>query len=82
MLKTVFSRENPPVALVVLTATDHGAPEAFEQEWQCIQARTTAHSPVGRWVIAQASGHDSDNGRLELVIDQIRQVVLQLRHGL
>jgi hypothetical protein len=70
------------VLLVVLTATDHRAPEAFEQEWRGIQAQTAAQSPFGRQVMAQGSGHDVHHDQPELVIDQIRQLVLQLRQGL
>jgi hypothetical protein len=79
------TRQSPPfplIPLVVLTATDHGSPQAFEQEWRHIQAHTAAQSPLGRQVIAQGSGHYIYNDQPDLVIDQIRQLVLQLRHDL
>jgi pimeloyl-ACP methyl ester carboxylesterase len=81
ILQTHQAPPFPRIPLVVLTATDHGAPGAFEQEWQRIQAQTAAQSPLGRQVIAQGSGHDLHHDQPELVIDQIRQLVRQLRHG-
>jgi hypothetical protein len=36
ILQTRQSPPFPPIPLVVLTATDHRAPEAFEQEWRRI----------------------------------------------
>jgi pimeloyl-ACP methyl ester carboxylesterase len=82
ILQTRQSPPFPPIPLLVLTATDHRAPQAFEREWRQIQARTAAQSPLGRQVMAQGSGHYIQNDQPELVIDQIRQLVLQLRHGL
>jgi pimeloyl-ACP methyl ester carboxylesterase len=67
---------------VVLTATDHRSPPDFEQEWRHIQAQTAAQSPPGRQVMAQGSGHYIHIDQPALVIDQIRQLMLQLRHGL
>ena len=81
VLQTHQAPPFPRIPLLVLTATDHGAPEAFEQEWQRIQAHTAAQSPLGRQVIAQGSGHYIHHDQPELVIDRIRQLVLQLRHG-
>ena len=79
ILQTRQSPAFPPVPLVVLTASDHRAPEAFEQEWPVIQAQTAAQSPFGRQVMPQGSGHDVHHDQPELVIDQMRQLVLQLR---
>jgi pimeloyl-ACP methyl ester carboxylesterase len=81
ILQTRQSPPFPPIPLLVLTATDHRSPQTFEQEWRHIQARTAAQWPLGRQVIAQGSGHYIQNDQPELVIDQIRQLVLQLRHG-
>jgi pimeloyl-ACP methyl ester carboxylesterase len=81
ILQTRQSPPFPPVPLLVLTATDHRAPEAFEQEWRQIQAQTAAQSPLGRQIMAQGSGHYIQNDQPNLVIDQIRQLVLQLRRS-
>jgi pimeloyl-ACP methyl ester carboxylesterase len=81
ILPTRQSPAFPPVPLVVLTATDHRAPEAFEQEWPGIQAQTAAQSPFGRQVMAEGSGHGIHKDQPELVIDQIRQSVLRLCQG-
>jgi hypothetical protein len=69
----------PPLPLVVLTATDHASPPEFEREWQRIRPQIAAQSPRGHRVIAPGSGHDIQNGRPDLVIEQIRQLLLQLR---
>jgi alpha-beta hydrolase superfamily lysophospholipase len=82
ILQTRQSPPFPPIPLVVLTATDHRSPEAFEQDWRHIQAQTAAQSPLGRQVMAQGSGHDIHNDQPDLVIDQVHQLVLQLRQGL
>jgi pimeloyl-ACP methyl ester carboxylesterase len=79
------TRQSPPfplIPLVVLTATDHGSPQAFEREWFQIQAQTAGQSPLGRQVMAQGSGHYIHNDQPELVTAQIRQLLLQLRHDL
>jgi pimeloyl-ACP methyl ester carboxylesterase len=81
ILQTRQSPPFPPIPLLVLTATDHSSPQAFEQEWRHIQAQTAAQSPLGRQVMAQGSGHYIHNDQPELVIDQIRQLVLRLGHG-
>jgi hypothetical protein len=72
----------PGPLLVLLTATDHRSPQAFEQEWFQIQAQTAAQSPLGRQVMAQGSGHDIHHDQPELVTEQIRQLMRQLRHDL
>jgi pimeloyl-ACP methyl ester carboxylesterase len=82
ILQTRQSPPFPPIPLVVLTATDHRSPEAFEQDWRHIQAQTAAQSPLGRQVMARGSGHDIHNDQPDLVIDQVHQLVLQLRQGL
>jgi pimeloyl-ACP methyl ester carboxylesterase len=69
----------PPIPLVVLTATDHQSPPDFERDWRRIQAQITAQSPRGHQVIAEGSGHDIQDDRPELVIEQIRRLLLQLR---
>jgi pimeloyl-ACP methyl ester carboxylesterase len=82
ILQTRQSPPFPPIPLVVLTATDHRSPQAFEQEWRHIQAQTAAQSPLGRQVMAQGSGHYIHNDQPEFVTEQIRQLLRQLRHDL
>ena len=69
----------PPIPLLVLTATNHASPPAFEHEWRQIQAETAAQSPLGRQLIARGSGHYIQNDQPALVVDQIRKLLLQLR---
>jgi pimeloyl-ACP methyl ester carboxylesterase len=59
-------------------ARDASQPD-FEGDWRRIQAKVAAQSPLGHQVIAQGSGHDIQDDRPELVLDQIRQLLLQLR---
>lgn len=78
------TRGSPPFAripLVVISATDHGSPPAFEARWQEIQAETATQSPLGRVVVAQRSGHDVQDDQPNLVVDQIRTMVTSLRKG-
>ncbi|MGH6895242.1 MAG: alpha/beta fold hydrolase [Geminicoccaceae bacterium] len=80
-LSILQTRDSPPmprVPLLVLTATDHASPAAFEREWQHIQAQVAAQSPLGRQVIAEGSGHDIQNDQPGLVVDQIRELLRQL----
>ena len=79
VLATRESPAFPRVPLIVLSATDHQSPANFEEEWQRIQRRTADQSQLGRLVVAQGSGHDIQNDRAPLVIDQIRQLVVELR---
>jgi pimeloyl-ACP methyl ester carboxylesterase len=84
-VSVLATRDSPPfprIPLVVLTATDHQSPPDFEQEWQRIQAKTATQSPLGRLVVAQGSGHDIQNDQPMLVIEQIRQLIHQLRKEL
>jgi pimeloyl-ACP methyl ester carboxylesterase len=69
----------PPIPLVVLTATDHRSPPDFERDWRRIQTQIAAQSPSGHQVIAQGSGHDIQEDQPELVVEQIRRLLLQLR---
>jgi hypothetical protein len=69
----------PPIPLVVLTATDHQSPAGFERAWRDIQAQTAAQSPLGRQVIAQSSGHYIQDDQPGLVVEQIRQLLSQIR---
>ena len=63
----------------MLTATDHGSPPAFEREWRQIQAEVAAQSPRARHVIAEGSGHYIQDDQPGLVIEQIRELLRQLR---
>jgi hypothetical protein len=67
------------VPLVVLTATDHLSPPDFEHAVRQIQAEVAAQWPLERQVIAERSGHDIQDDRPELVIEQIGNLLLQLR---
>jgi pimeloyl-ACP methyl ester carboxylesterase len=76
------TRESPPfprIPLIVVSATDHRSPPAFEVEWQRIQAETATQSPLGRLVVAQGSGHDIQTDQPTLVIDELHKLVLHLR---
>ena len=79
ILETRDSPPFPPIPLLVLTATDHGSPPAFEREWQQIQAEVAAQSPRARHVIAEGSGHYIQDDQPGLVIEQIRELLRQLR---
>ncbi|MGH6905439.1 MAG: alpha/beta fold hydrolase [Geminicoccaceae bacterium] len=79
ILQTRDSPALPPIPLIVLTATDHRSPPDFEREWQQIQAQVAAQSPLGRQVIAEGSGHDIQDDRPGLVVEQIDQLLRELR---
>lgn len=79
ILQTRQSSPLPPIPLVVLTATDHQSPPDFEREWRDIQAQIAAQSPLGRQVIARGSGHYIQDDQPGLVVEQIRQLLSQIR---
>jgi len=79
VVQTRESRSFGRIPLVVVSATDHASPPAFEARWQEIQAETATQSPLGRIVVAQGSGHDVHEDQPGLVVDQIRAMVASLR---
>jgi pimeloyl-ACP methyl ester carboxylesterase len=79
ILQTRRSPPLPPIPLVVLTATDHRSPAAFEREWRDVQAQIAAQSPLGHQVIAEGSGHYVQDDQPELVVEAIRQVLSRIR---
>jgi len=67
----------PPVPLIVLAATDHGATPEREALWRDVQVRTAALSPRGRLQVVHGSGHFIQNDRPEAVIQVVLQVMRQ-----
>jgi pimeloyl-ACP methyl ester carboxylesterase len=67
----------PPVPLIVLAATDHGATPEREALWCDVQAQTATLSPRGRLQVVHGSGHFIQNDRPEAVIQAILQVMRQ-----
>jgi pimeloyl-ACP methyl ester carboxylesterase len=71
----------PPVPLIVLAATDHGATPEREALWRDVQIRTAALSPSGQLRVVHGSGHFIQNDRPEAVIQAILQVMRETEHG-
>jgi len=67
----------PPVPLIVLAATDHGATPEREALWRDVQVRTATLSPRGRLQVVHGSGHFIQNDRPEAVIQSVLQVMRQ-----
>jgi pimeloyl-ACP methyl ester carboxylesterase len=65
----------PPVPLIVLAATDHGATPEREALWRDVQVQTAALSPRGRLQVVHGSGHFIQNDRPEAVIQAVLQVM-------
>ena len=78
------TRDSPPFAripLIVICATDHASPPAFEAARRRIQAETASQSPLGRLVVAEGSGRDIQNDRPAIVVDQVRDFVPTLHQA-
>jgi pimeloyl-ACP methyl ester carboxylesterase len=65
----------PPVPLVVLAATDHGATPEREALWRDVQVQTAALSPRGRLQVVHGSGHFIQSDRPEVVIQALLQLM-------
>jgi len=70
----------PPVPLVVIS---HGKPPADEpgmgQMWAALQQDLVAASPRSTYIIARKSGHNIQGDEQELVIQAIKDLVMQAR---